>query len=394
MRIKIINYLKVHPEIVYLFYKFMKFLLSIWGLFLPIKQKTILFCSFGGRKFDDSPRALYDEICCRREFDDWQLTWAFANPSNYHLQRGNMVKIDTLAFFKALLTSKVWISNSGMDRGINLHRKGTIKIDTWHGTPLKKIGGEENQNSIGGNKTHRKKNIDKQTIRCAQSEYDQEIFSRIFYIDKEKILLSDLPRNDALFNYSKEECEKIKSKLGIKNKKVILYTPTYREYMIDKNNNTYIAPPIDLIKWKKVLGEEYILLIRTHYAVIKAMNIQESDFVINVSDYPTLNDLYIISDLMISDYSSTFIDFSILNRPMFCFAYDLEEYNVKRGLYIDLDKTLPCKIHKNEDDLLNDIKSMNKAECVKATQLFHERFAPNAGKASKFIVDVLLNELK
>lgn len=213
-------------------------------------------------------KAIYEEVCSRKEFDDWNLIWVFTEPEKFELHRGKKVKIDTIRFFHALLYSKVWVSNSGMDRGIELHRKKNVIVETWHGTPLKKIGGDENQNSLGGGMVAPKGKPDNKTIRCAQSEFDRDIFARIFNADKDAILLCDLPRNDALFRYSLEEIERIKNKLNIGiEKKVILYTPTYREYLIDENRNTFLAPPMDLMKWERELGDEYVLLIRAHYAV-------------------------------------------------------------------------------------------------------------------------------
>ena len=338
MRLKIISFLRRHPVILKTFWKIAKTVLFLFSNICRIKEKNILFASFGGRKFDDSPKALYDEICKRKEFEGWNLIWAFVDPDKYDIPRGKKIKIDTLAFFKNLLTSRIWVSNSGMDRGIDYSDDRIIKIETWHGTPLKKIEGEENQNSLGGAQREYKGKLDNKTIRCAQSEYDREIFARIFHATKESILLCDLPRNDVLLRYSKENCNLVKSKLGIPlEKKVILYVPTYREYLVDDQNNTFFKPPIDLKKWEIKLSDKYVLIIRAHYAVIKELNIKENEFVRNLSEYPVLNDLYAISDLMISDYSSTFFDYSILGKPMLCFAYDLEEYKEKRGLYLNLE---------------------------------------------------------
>ncbi|MBQ8018812.1 MAG: CDP-glycerol glycerophosphotransferase family protein [Paludibacteraceae bacterium] len=257
MREKLIFFLKTHPSIIR----------AIWGLargllamFIKVskQQKTILFCSFGGRSFNDSPRAIYNEICRREEFNDWRLVWAFVEPNKFTIPRGEKVKVDTISFFKALITSKVWVSNSGMDRGVDLITDKIIRVETWHGTPLKRICGEENQTSIGGEKYTQTGCIDSFTIRCSQSEFDREIFARIFHASKESILLSDLPRNDELFTYTQERLSEIRESLGIANGQiVILYTPTYREYLRNKNSQNYIAPPIDLDKWEKELGSGY-----------------------------------------------------------------------------------------------------------------------------------------
>ena len=390
MREWIIRFLKHHALFVSWLWLFARHLLRIWGWFVPIRQKTMLFCSFGGRNFDDSPKAIYNEVCQRKEFEGWELIWAFVNPDEFEIPRGKKIKIDTVAFFHSLLYSKVMVSNSGMNRGVGLRRKGTVRVETWHGTPLKKICGEENQTGFSN---HRKKRREKdsETIRCAQSAYDQEIFERIFHAEKSAILLCDLPRNDALCQFVADEKNRIKDGLGIaREKKVILYAPTYREYATDITKNT---PPIDVNKWESMLGNSYVLLIRAHYVVAKAMSIKESSFVKNVSEYPSLNDLYAISDLLISDYSSVYFDYSILDRPILCFAYDRKEYEEKRGLYLNLDKVLPCPVDYDEDALLNHIKNMNYDEACARTKAFHECYAPHAGNASKKVVDEILRKL-
>lgn len=393
MRKKVITFLKFHPAIVTLFWSCARIALQIWGMFVPVR-KTMLFASFGGRKYDDSPKAIYDEVCSRPEFDDWKLVWVFVNPDDFEIPRGRKIKVDTFEFFHALLYSKVWISNSGMDRGIGLPRKKTIKVETWHGTPLKKIGGDENQNTLGGKKKNRRK-VDTSTIRCAQSEFDRDIFARIFHADKDCFLLCDLPRNDALLHYDAKRICEIRRQLGIPdNKKVILYTPTYREYLVNENKDTYLLLPMDFNKWKQKLGDKYVLLIRAHYAVSAAMDLTDDDFVKDVSAYSTLNDLYVVADMMISDYSSTYIDYSILCRPMFCYAYDLEEYEEKRGLYVDLRKILPCAVDKTEDDVIEHILNLNHTEAVKAAEKFHKIYTPYAGHASNVVVDEIERRLR
>ena len=394
MRNRIIIFFKSSPIILNLCWKMAEIGLKVWSLFVPVKTKTMMFASFGGRKFDDSPRALYEEILKREEFNDWTMIWAFVNPEKFEIPRGEKIKIDTLSFFKAMISSKVLISNSGMTRGIAFERKNVIRVETWHGTPLKKIGGEENQNSLGGKKKKTSKKIDNKTIRCAQSEFDRKIFARIFHASKDSILLSDLPRNDELLKYRQDDIKEIREALSIpKDKKVILYTPTYREYLVNENHNTYIAPPMDLKKWEEKLGGQYVLLMRAHYAVSEALGIKDTEFIKDVSNYGKLNDLYAVADCMISDYSSTYFDYSILDRPMFCFAYDLEEYEEKRGLYLDMETTLPCSIDKTEDELLESILTMDERKMSEETSRFHKRFAPYAGNASGVVVDAILKKL-
>lgn len=395
MRDRIISFFKENPKIILFIYSVARYLMRLWSIVVPVQKKTIIFNSFGGRRFDDSPKAIYDEICKRKEFDNWRLIWAFVNPDEFIIPRGEKVKIDTYSFFKALLYSQVWVGNTGVDRGIDLKMRRNIRIETWHGTPLKKICGDENSETFAVKPESYTGPIDNDTIRCAQSVYDRDIFQRLFHASMESFLMCDLPRNDQLFRYTHKDITSIKQKLNIlDNKKVILYTPTYREYLINKGHQTYIAPPIDLNKWEEKLGHQYVLLIRAHYAVSAALNIATSDFVKDVSGYPVLNDLYAISDLMISDYSSTFFDYSILDRPMLCFAYDRAEYEEKRGLYLDLESTLPCEIDYDEDSLLRRIKKLDYKAYSQRAKEFHKKFTPNAGNASIAVVDELQKRLK
>lgn len=394
MREQIIMYLKIHPRVILKLWLIARHLMKMWSYFVPVQNKTILFNSFGGRAVNDSPKAIYDEICQRSEFRDWKLIWALVNPEQVEIPRGEKIKIDTPAFFKALLYSRVWIGNSGTDRDISLKLKRNLRVETWHGTPLKKICGDEHTETFAIKPDDYKGPIDNETIRCAQSQYDRQLFKRLFHCTEDSILLSDLPRNDEILNISEERIARVKSTLGIpQEKKVILYTPTYREYLLNEDNKTYVAPPINFNKWKSVLGEKYVLLIRAHYAVTASLNLIEDDFVKDVSKYCSVNELYAVADMMISDYSSTYFDYSILNRPMFCFAYDRIEYEKKRGLYVVLDQFLPCRIDYNEESLLDSILNVDIEYASEQTKKFQMKYAPYAGNATKMVVDEIVKRL-
>jgi CDP-glycerol glycerophosphotransferase len=136
-----------------------------------------------------------------------------------------------------------------------------------------------------------------------------------------------------------------------------------------------------------------VVLVRAHYAVTAAMNFTADGMFYDVSDYPYLSDLYAITDILLSDYSSAYVDFSILGRPMLCFAYDRAEYEEKRGLYIDLEKTLPCPIAENEDELLSFIREMDAAAYTEKTRDFCARFAPYAGHATEAVLEEIEKRL-
>lgn len=201
-----------------------------------------------------------------------------------------------------------------------------------------------------------------------------------------------MPRNDELVGVTSGNVIKARQELGISpEKKVILYAPTYREYEKDEKLNNVISPPVDFNEWHTRLGDEYLVLFKAHYEIVKALNIKENkEFVINVSDYKNLNQLMIASDMLISDYSSIFFDFSLLSRPILCFAYDFDEYNNKRGLYVDIDKELPSGIFRKQEDVLNAIVTMDEELEINKAVTFNKKYVEASGNATEKAVKTMI----
>ena len=336
--------------------------MSLICFLTPVKQKRILFCSLSGRNYDDSPKSIYKEILRREYFNDWELIWAFKEPEKFSIPRGETVRFGGLKYWKTLFSSKIWIGNGGIDNGLDLSPSKHIVVNTWHGSVLKKSEGEENSNAVLKNYRKNKKE-DRRTIRCAQNEFDIQTYVRLFHASPECFLRSGLPRNDILMEYTEEDKKRVKESLGIPTeKKIILYMPTYREYLVNESYQRYMSPPISIERWRDELGEEYSFLIRAHYAVTAALDFKTSEFCKNVSGYEPLSELYLAADILITDYSSCFYDYAILGKPILCFAYDREEYEEKRGLYLKLEDVMPCGVFETEDNLIKKITEMDYSE--------------------------------
>ena len=217
-------------------------------------------------------------------------------------------------------------------------------------------------------------------IMMSQGRYETEIFSRTFGIDREKMLEAGLPRNDILAHYTDEYRRVIRKKLGIPDdKNMILYCPTFREYTKGADMGVIMAPPMTLEKWEKHLKNHYVLFIRAHYEVSKVMSIVDNEFTRNATNYPDLNDLIIASDILISDYSSIFFDYSITGKPMLHFTYDYDEYASKRGMYFDIRQYLSGAA--NEDDLLKLIETLEGQTEVDKSVKFRDKFVDFYGGA-------------
>src|SRR5699024_9514387 len=295
----LINLLKKSKMIYTLYYLVGTFLINVLKFFVSVDNKVILFNSFGGRKFDDSPKVLYEAMIKDKRYEDYKFYWAFNIPSNHSIEKGEKIKVDSLKYFIIALKAKIWITNTSIERGLKYKRKETLYFNTWHGTPIKKLG----NNLISKTKSFKPKNSNSIDIMTVQGRYEASIFAEAFNINKSKFLFSGLPRNDILSEYSFDYKRKIMNELNLpSNKKVILYAPTYREYEKDTLGRNIFNLPFDLETWQKNLGENYILLLRLHYESVSDIKIaKDNNFVLDVSNYPNLHELMIVSDLLISD---------------------------------------------------------------------------------------------
>lgn len=387
MKATIINKIKYSKTLYSVYYNVMNTVINSLKLFVKTDNKLILFNSFAGRKLDDSPFALFEAMKKDERFKDYKLVWAFHNPDQYDVKGAEKIKTDTPEYFKTALKARVWITNSSFERGLHFKNKNTFYFNTWHGTPIKKMG-----NDIENNQSFGEKGKNSTDIMTAQSDFEIDVFSRMFGIPKGRFLKCGLPRNDILCSYDESLRKKFREELGIKDsQKVILYCPTFREFEKDSNNNVVLKPPVHLDRWRKELGNEYVLLIRAHYEVSKAMDIQDDSFVRDVTDYPSLNELMIASDILISDYSSVLVDYSIMDKPMLHFTYDYDKYSSLRGMYFDIREYINGS--DNENQLISLLKNLNAEQEIKKTRVFRQKYVNYYGNAIKQSLDCIAESL-
>lgn len=382
MKKRIQNIIKYNKWVYLVYYSVMSALIRFLGVFVKTDQRLILFNSFAGRKYDDSPKAVFDAMRADRRFDGYTLAWAFHEPERFDVTGAEKIKTDGLRYFVTALKAKVWITNSSVERGLKFKKKDTLYVNTWHGTTIKKMGSDIQ----AGNASFKPRGESAYSVMNAQGKYDTDIFSRAFGIERNKFLEVGLPRNDFLANYTPADRSAIRRALNFSpDQRVILYCPTFREYDRDERLGVTMAPPMDLNKWKKELGPDWVLLLRAHYEVSRVMKIEEDPRIRNVTDYPSLNDLMIASDLLISDYSSVFFDYSVMDKPMLHFTYDFDRYQAARGMYFDIRGYLNGA--DNEDDLLRIVKSIDWKAETDRTVRFRKAFVNFYGNAAKQTVD-------
>lgn len=356
------------------------------GHFVKKKKKQVLLQSLIGKSYGDSPKVLYDAMRTNEHFKDYEYIWAFDNPDKYEVDGAKKIKLTSFRYYIEALRSGIWISNVSIERGLKFKPKGTVYLNTWHGIPIKVIGNSQ--------KTRNDYDYSSIDFMCSSSEFEKRIFIRDFHIKEEAIVQCGMPRNDELYHPSESVAQAVRRELGIpEGKKIILYAPTWRD-STDGGVSYQIAPPMNLEFWKEMLGDKYVLLFRMHHLTTKLMGVQFNDFVMDVSHYPQINKLMIAADMLISDYSATIFDYSITEKPIISFAYDLEEYSKTRGFYEKLDQdVLPGNVFKTEQEVIEHIQHMDyDMECAKTKRL-KEKYIKTTGNATGVCMDYLIRSV-
>lgn len=378
---------------------------------VKVDEKTLLFCCFNGKSYSCSPKAIYEYMINNDEFKDYKFIWAFVDDKKYKYLEENInttvVKIREKEYKKYLAKAKYWIFNYKIPDFL-YPKKNQIFVQCWHGTPLKRLGCDLEHfdnvlNTIDGIKKRYKIEASKFTYFISPSKFASEKFISAWNlkeIGKENIIVEEgYPRNDFLFNYKEKDVQQIRKKLGIENdnRKIILYAPTYRSDQHQTGLGYVYKEEIDFKKMEEKFGKEYLILFRPHYFIANSFDFDKyKGFVYNVANIDDINELYIISDILITDYSSVFFDYANLKRPMIFFMYDLEHYkNESNGFYIALNE-LPGPIVETQEDLEKSIEDVDfNIGSSKKYKEFNEKYNYlDDGNASKRVIEKVILEME
>ena len=236
--------------------------------------------------------------------------------------------------------------------------------------------------------------VKKYTYMIAPNSFCTRVFQSAFGIEKERLIETGYPRNDILINADEQKKQEIRARLGIpEGKKVLLYAPTWRDNSFVAAGYTFELQA-DFRKWKEMLADEYVLLFKPHYLIINKFSDTEelNGFLYNVDASSEISDLYLIADVLVTDYSSVFFDYAILGRPIYFYMYDLDSYREElRGFYIDIYSDLPGDIYEDEEAMLKDIHEGN-FDRERLSQ-FNARFNEHEdGHASQRVIDIVFGE--
>ena len=447
-------------------YERCRYRLETWNL--RTDEKVVVFCSFQGASYSDNPRALFEYMMRRGDFEGWTFVWGFKKKNLsagrrqlrklknrivgeiYNAEQGlgtadseeeeepadfqdeteawenpeadavpfdeeeariaerkaeicgrlpNVVSViyNSKSWRRYVGLAKYWIFNFKIDDSLS-PRRDQIFLQTWHGTPLKRLGFDLEHfdnalNTQEGIKKRYELEVKKFTWFISPSPFSTEKFKSAWRMEDfgrgDIILEEGYPRNDILINYTQEKAESVKRRiLGyyyppyeqlVKRRTIVLYAPTYRSDQHTTGVGYTYKAEIDFDRLRRDLGEDFIILFRAHYFVASKFNFSKySGFVYNVSKVQDINDLYLISDILVTDYSSSMFDYANLRRPMIFYMYDLEHYrDESNGFYFDPEEELPGPIVRTEDELVDALRrAVPEFTYDEKYRRFNEKFDP------------------
>lgn len=359
----------------------------------PINTKKIVFLNFHSDNFTGNNKAIYDEMIKQK----WNLNYVMVSNSDIRREYTFRIKkiITTIKINYNICTAKYIIVNDYYSLfSMCKLRKGTELIQVWHGGgAFKKFGKDSMQNMASAEIMKRNMRGHGQYTKVIVSSKEvAPIYANAFGVDINKIYPIGIPRADIFFDSSR--MEKIKTSLLDKypyllDKKIILYAPTYRD---DSRYNESLALNLEYLMER--ISDNYVFVFKMHPFERGKIKIDKSlsSKVFDLS-HEEINDLLIIADILITDYSSIIFEYAILQRPMIFFAYDLEKYeNEIRGFYYNYTDFVPGPIAYTTEEV---VELINKNEwdfeiIRKFAIRFNEHFD---GKATdRFIKEVLFEE--
>ncbi|WP_341394778.1 CDP-glycerol glycerophosphotransferase family protein [Arthrobacter sp. G119Y2] len=337
----------------------------------PVDPETVLFETFDGKSCSDSGRAISDALGDRRP--DLHRFWAVADYSVQVPPNCTPVLRESPEWFRLLATAGYLVNNNNFPHYFR-KRPGQFYLQTWHGTPLKRIGLDT---PVSGSTASYRALIQREAaawdMLLAQNEFAAETLAAAFGYQGEPAVFG-YPRNDVLTTDASSRRAESRGRLGIAaDRKVLLYMPTWRD------NGAGADPYLDFEAAAEQLGPEYALLYRGHHKIAGRRKTTGQDLYLDVTTHPEVNDLYLAADLLVTDYSSAMFDFSVTGKPIYFLTPDLARYrDSERGFYFDFEAQAPGPLASDTDGLAASVLAAEaeKEPYVSRYREFVCRYAP------------------
>ncbi|WP_099159474.1 CDP-glycerol glycerophosphotransferase family protein [Virgibacillus ndiopensis] len=365
--------------------RFLKLCYIFFCMLLPINKNKVVFASDSRSELNGNFFFVYEELYKRNL--NLKIKFVFNERINNSKSFVDLIKT---AFHFA--TSKIILLDDFYPLVYPLKiRNNADLIQIWHAAGAFKTFGYSRIGRPGG-PSPQSRNHRNYTKAVVSSEGVRKNYAEGFGITMDKVYPTGVPRADIFFdeNYKAHVRKTLQQKYPfIKNKKVILFAPTFRG-----NGQASAHYPFEVLNLKKLyeeLHEEYVFLFKIHPFINNKFTIpyEYADFFYDFSDYREINDLLLITDILITDYSSVCFEYALLNKPMLFFAFDVEEYIESRDFYYNFFEFIPGPLLKSTSEIIQTIKE-ERFELEKIGPFVKYFFDDTLGKASKNVVDQII----
>ncbi|MDR0911304.1 MAG: CDP-glycerol glycerophosphotransferase family protein [Methanobrevibacter sp.] len=359
-------------------------------------ENLVFIESFNSKNYAGNPKYIYEKMLERGLDKKYKFVWSYSGKEKI---KGDpiLVRRASKDYYEYLAKAKYWINNIVF--APHLKREGNIYLQTWHGTPLKRLGYDIDLE--GPEKDAREYNYRDSRgwdYMLSSNKFSSKVFRTAFKYN-DKMLETGYPMNDIFFNYNEDMIIKLKQKLAIDlNKKVILYAPTWRDDEAVSSWNHTFNLQLDFEMLKEKLSDTHVLILKHHHLIMESAEIGEefTDFVVDLSTHDDVQELSLISDICITDYSSVFFDFAHLKRPILFFTPDLEHYKENvRGFYLNMYEDLPGPVIKTNEDLIDGIINIDKVKDKFADnydKFFNDYCSFCDGNSANDLIDIVFGE--
>ncbi|MGE6401759.1 CDP-glycerol glycerophosphotransferase family protein [Bacillus cereus] len=385
----------IREIVIFIYLLIFKILFNICNIF-PLQRKVTFIISYGENLFH-----VQEEMKKQRVQDE--VVVLYKSTCKYDLEKysGKKYRFESLSIRDTILatyhlaTSKHVLLDNYFGCLSAVHFKKEVQCtQLWHAAgAIKKFGVEMSSVKVRTKRAQARflRVYSKFNKIVVGSDLLADIYKQAFQLSEENIVRTGIPRTDLFFQLDRQQ-EVIVNLKGqnemIGKKKVILYAPTFREREL---MNVHLE--LDIDKLYKNLRDEYILILRLHPAVRRRVKISEKyqGFAYDYSSHPNINELLLITDILITDYSSIPFEFSLLRRPMIFYPYDLEMYVKERDFWFEYESLVPGYIAKNESDIIRYIRRGNFD--LERVDIFARHWNQYSnGDASKQLVNLLFSE--
>jgi CDP-glycerol glycerophosphotransferase len=362
---------------------------------LPMDRDLVVYAAYWFGAYDCNPRAIYEKA--RELAPQLHGVWVVRKEAAASVPADVDRVVDgSWRQLRVMARAGVLVNNVNFPHH-TAKRRGSLHVQTQHGTPLKTVGFDLREFPVaaaGMNFERLAENCARWDVLISPNPHSSEVWRRA-YPGHYRILEAGYPRNDLLVEATEEQIASIRTGLDIKPEQItVLYAPTHRD------GQTRFRPPLDLAQWAKELGPDHTVLVRAHYFYRESVEpacLQKGPEgaaqILDVTGHPDVRELCLAADVLVTDYSAIMFDYAALARPIVIFAPDWDAYLRARGTYFDLLEEPPGAVTTTPEELARIFTSRayQSASACEALNRFRSRFCPHDdGHAAERVVRQVL----